>query len=97
MVRLNNVATPAGKRGGQDYYHWRVFVDEPESVLSQIEEVEYVLHPTFPKPEQRVTNAAEQFSLEASGWGEFTILAHVKFRDGHTEEVTYGLDLTRKP
>ena len=31
---------------------WMIFVDEPLEVLNEIKSVEYVLHPTFPKPLQ---------------------------------------------
>ena len=93
MVKMNNYAEPAGERGGNKWYRWRVFVDEPEPVLETIENVEYVLHPTFPRPNQERDDAPDKFALESSGWGEFTIVANVKYRDGHSERQTYWLDL----
>ena len=39
MVRFNNYAEPTEKRRGDPYYRWKVFVDEPDSVLEQIDHV----------------------------------------------------------
>jgi transcription initiation factor IIF auxiliary subunit len=96
MVRFNNYARLLEKRGDRPYYSWKVFVDEPGSVLDQIEKVEYTLHPTFPQPHQVRQNREERFALESAGWGEFTMLIDVKYRDGKKEKVPYWLDLGKK-
>jgi hypothetical protein len=49
-LKLSNYARPEPQSGGQNYYRWKVFVDAPESVMAEIKEVEYTLHPTFPDP-----------------------------------------------
>lgn len=95
-VKLNNYAREVDHRGREPYFHWRVFVDAPTKLLSDIAEVEYRLHPTFPKPIRRSSDPSDQFALETSGWGEFTIQAKIRFRDGREETVSYWLDL-RKP
>jgi transcription initiation factor IIF auxiliary subunit len=96
MVRFNNYARLLEKRGDRPYYSWKVFVDEPGSVLDQIEKVEYTLHPTFPQPHQVRQNREERFALESAGWGEFTMLIDVKYRDGKKEKVPYWLDLKKE-
>lgn len=92
MVRFNNYTKFIDKRGARPYYKWKVFVDEPESILVQIERVEYTLHPTFPEPHQVRGDPADKFALETSGWGEFTMLVEVKFHDGRVETIPYWLD-----
>jgi transcription initiation factor IIF auxiliary subunit len=96
MVRFNNYAKFIEKRADRPYHKWKVFVDEPDAVLNQIEEVEYTLHPTFPQRHQMRKNREENFALETAGWGEFTMLIDVKFRDGRVEKVPYWLDLGKK-
>jgi transcription initiation factor IIF auxiliary subunit len=96
MVKFDNFAQFIEKRHDRPYYKWKVFVDEPDRVLDQIEQVEYTLHPTFPQPHQILKNRADKFALEKAGWGEFTLLINVKFRDGRTETVAYWLDLKKQ-
>ena len=93
MVRFNNYAQFLEKRQDTPYYRWQVFVDEPDSVLDQIEQVEYTLDPTFPQPHPVRDDRGNKFALESAGWGEFTLLMKVKFRDGKVETVPYWLDL----
>jgi len=96
MIHFNNYAQFVEKRYGRPYYRWKVFVDEPDSVLDQIDQVEYTLHATFPQPHQVRANREDKFALETAGWGEFTMLVEVKFRDGRLEKVPYWLDLRKK-
>jgi transcription initiation factor IIF auxiliary subunit len=92
-VQFNNYSRSVGKRGDNEYYQWRVFVDEPPEVLDQIEEVEYLLHPTFPQPSQVRYNRSDKFALDTAGWGEFQILITVKYKDGRQEREKYWLTL----
>ena len=96
MVHFNNYAKFIENRYGSPYYKWKVFVDEPDSVLDQIDQVEYTLHPTFSPPNRIYENREEKFALETFGWGEFTMLISVKFRNGKVEKVPYWLDLKKK-
>lgn len=96
MVRFNNYAKFIENRYGRPYYGWKVFVDESASVLDQIDQVEYSLHATFPQPHQVRQNRQDKFALETAGWGEFTMLINVRFRDGRSEKVPYWLDLGKK-
>ena len=92
-IRFNNFARSVGKRGNYEYYQWRVFVDEPPQVLSQIDEVEYLLHPTFPQPSQVRRNQNDKFALETAGWGEFQLLITIKYKNGREEHEKYQLVL----
>jgi hypothetical protein len=93
--KFNNYAKSIGQKYGRAYYQWRVFVDEPRSVLDTIQEVEYVLHPTFPEPLQVSTNRDTAFELINEGWGQFTILITVHFTDGTQIKTSYDLDLQK--
>jgi len=95
LLKFNNYARDAGEINGQKYYEWRVFVDEPDSVLQNVKEVQYVLHPTFPQPFQVSKDVASQFELVTSGWGQFTILITVVYQDGSREKSSYYLDLSK--
>ncbi len=95
MAKLNNYAEPIERRGSYQYYRWKVFVDENAAILDTIDRVEYQLHPTFPNPNRMSDNAQDRFSFETSGWGEFSILAEIKFKDAHAETVSYWLDLSK--
>ena len=92
MVKLKNYAREAAPRQGSRWFKWKVFVDGTPDEISSIEEVEYTLRPTFPEPIQKCKNERDKFSYQSSGWGEFTIRAEIRFKDGHTETLTHWLD-----
>ncbi len=50
-------------------------------MLEQIDEVEYILHPTFPNRIQRKRNPEDRFRLESARWGEFAIIVNVYFKN----------------
>lgn len=92
-VSLDNTVSPAKKRG---YYKWVVFVKASDSVLNIIDHVEYLLHPTFPKPRVSVSNRAGKFSYTATGWGEFEIKAKIVFKNKKYQYLSYWLRLQSK-
>jgi hypothetical protein len=96
-IKFNNWTKSSGESySGRKYYTWRVFVDEDESILNCIAEVEYILHPTFPNPVQERTNADNKFAVEMSGWGEFMINITIKLNNGETlPPTTYFLDFEK--
>lgn len=94
-LKFDNYARSIGEMRNRTYYRWRVFLDEPQSVLDTIAEVQYLLHPTFPEPLQVRKDPNDKFALETSGWGEFTILITVRYKDGSEEKTSYHLDLSK--
>lgn len=94
-LKFDNYARSTGELHGRTYYQWRVFLDEPQSVLDTIADVQYLLHPTFPEPLQVRSDPNNKFALETSGWGEFTILITVRYKDGSEEKSSYDLDLSK--
>jgi len=94
-TKFNNYARPSGSQGGQTYYEWRVFVDEPPEVLKTIQQVDYQLHPTFPNPFRTSRDRAKNFELVTSGWGAFRILITVHYTNGSQAKTSYMLDLSK--
>lgn len=64
----------------ESHWRWSVWLDGSADDLDQVTEVVWKLHSTFNKPIRRVTSRSTQFRLDASGWGEFEIVAHVERR-----------------
>lgn len=93
MLELKNYAKEGNRRKGSRWFQWKVFVDAPPEELESIEEVKYTLHPTFTEPVQVRKDKSSKFALETSGWGEFTIQADIRFRDGRSETLTHWLNL----
>lgn len=81
----------------QNWYRWRVFVNEPDEILDKIEYVDYLLHPSFPGPNRRVGQERRnsRFYLESEGYAGFYIDITVKFKDGTEEETGYTLDIQK--
>ena len=76
------------------WYHWQIELIGPPSSLEEIDEVEYILHPTFPDRIQRRKNAEKHFRLESEGWGEFNITVNVYFKNGDEKTVIVPLRLS---
>jgi transcription initiation factor IIF auxiliary subunit len=67
---------------GDDWWDWEAFIDDEGSgELSNVDYVEYVLHPTFPNPLRKITNPQGGFRLKTSGWGPFYLKAFVHYKD----------------
>jgi len=98
-ISFDNYAKKIGSREIRgktyDWYKWRVFVVAHDDVLNDIEYVEYLLHPTFPRPNRRTNIKANKFKLELEGWGSFNINITVRFKNGTEKEYNYFLDLTK--
>ena len=94
-VKFDNHAKFAESQGNRNYYHWRLFVDEPQEKLKGIRSVEYVLHPTFPEPVQVRDNPGDRFALQSAGWGEFNVAIRVNYKDGRKEDCKYWLNLRK--
>ena len=84
---------------GDGRWDWTVFVRGPSSIVDKIQCVEYTLHPTFPNPVRSVCvrgkDNLQPFALSSNGWGEFTIMVRILFRDGKQQRLSYPLKLTQ--
>lgn len=65
----------------EGWWNWSLWLEGPEEELDEIEYVEYILHPTFPNPVQKISDRSTNFRLNARGWGEFSIKVRVHTHD----------------
>jgi pYEATS domain-containing protein involved in immunity/TIR domain-containing protein len=77
----------------QNWWNWSVWIEAPANVLSKIEYVNYKLHSTFADPVRHHTNSQQKFLLKSAGWGEFTINAEIKPKDGNAFTKRHWLTL----
>lgn len=91
-INVENIATDLEK----NRWRWTIFIAEDESTLSQIEYVEYTLHPTFPNPQQRVYEQRTNFAYTAIGWGTFKIKGKVFFKNNQIEKFEHYLVFQKK-
>jgi transcription initiation factor IIF auxiliary subunit len=83
---------------GNDWWAWEAFLDDGGSgELTKVESVEYVLHPTFPKPVVTITDPKNGFVLRTSGWGTFNLTAFVNMKNGKRQKLTHLLELELEP
>lgn len=68
-------------------------MDGTPKELADIESVTYILHPTFSNPVRTMTNRAQKFRLDSSGWGEFTIKIQIRRKDGRLVKRSHALRL----
>ncbi len=95
--KFNNTSREIGRRGDYNWYEWKLYMDEPEEKLKDVESVEYRLHETFPNPIRIEEDPKSRFALNTSGWGEFTVYITVHLKDGTKENTRYELDLEKPP
>jgi tetratricopeptide (TPR) repeat protein len=76
---------------GQQWFQWSIRLEAPQSVLDQIEYVEYTLHETFGAGPQIVRDRETHFRLVMLGWGVFQVPVKVVFEDGSVGETSYML------
>lgn len=79
----------------QDRWDWSAYLTGSD--VSNVEYVEYILHPTFENPMRKIENPAYGFRLETSGWGTFDLKAIVHFKDGTHHLLTHNLKLEYEP
>ena len=82
----------------KDWWQWSVFLDDGGSGdLSEVEYVDYVLHPTFPNPRRTIRDSETRFKLSTAGWGTFLIRAFVHPKKGQKIKLEHRLVLKYDP
>jgi hypothetical protein len=84
-------ARNTAERIGENQWRWTIFVDADNDTLSQIECVDYILHPTFDPPVQASCTSENNFAFSATGWGTFEVGVRVRFRNGTEKQLTHML------
>lgn len=78
---------------GAGRWKWSVWLQGQTEELDSIDQVVYILHPTFRNPVRTVADRNTNFRLDTSGWGTFTIHALVNHRDGRETQLDHDLVL----
>ena len=81
------------KQVEKDWYEWSVEIEKARVALSKIEEVEYILHPTFHDRIRLAKSSEKRFRIESEGWGEFDIAVNIRFKNGDEEIAIVPLKL----
>lgn len=83
---------------GDDRWDWEVYLvgDNPKE-LDDVNDVKYILHPTFPNPIRVINKRQGGFRLKTDGWGTFLITAFVNFKSGRKIKLEHELDLNYNP
>jgi transcription initiation factor IIF auxiliary subunit len=66
---------------GKKMYRFDAVIDAPDNILEQIEEVKYLLHPSYPNPVQTVSDRSNRFKLKELAYGSTELRAEVKMRN----------------
>lgn len=77
---------------GRDWWKWTIYIEADPGTLSQIECVEYTLHPTFPDPIQRVCTSYNNFAFSSNGWGTFEVKIRAIFKNGTERYLSHMLE-----
>ena len=89
MVKLAASQEARDSSVSEDWFDWRVFIDEDDETLREIDRVEYQLPNSYRDPRREATDPAEKFATTLSGWGPFTILAKITFKDKREETIPF--------
>jgi transcription initiation factor IIF auxiliary subunit len=86
------------KYAGNDRWDWEAFLDDGGTgLLDDVRSVDYVLHPTFPKPLRAITTRDNQFAMQSNGWGTFELKAFVNMKDGSRKKLVHQVELCDDP
>lgn len=79
------------QEGGRAHYNVRIWVDGSPEELDQVQEVEYLLHPTFRWRKRHSSNRKDRFSISIWTWGMFLIQTTIHYKNDQVEESPYYL------
>lgn len=72
----------------------RIYLTGPD--LGKVQRVKYVLHPSFPNPEQVSDNPSNNFEIWIMTWGRFPLTAIITTKDGMTFNKAYDFTFKSK-
>lgn len=99
VINTSDLDTSPETPASETWYIWSICIStDPREFLSEIKEVVYHLHPTFPSREVHVKDRSTDFRFVARGWGEFTIGLEIVDKNDKKVKLSHELSLTgRKP
>lgn len=78
---------------GNDYWRWSAWIEADDAELDKVQDVVWVLHPTFKQSRIRVADRASKFKLKTAGWGTFLLRAEVSLKGGEKQMLKHNLRL----
>ena len=78
---------------GNGYWGWSVWLDGTPEELDSVDQVMWILDPTFHNPVRYVSDRATNFRIETFTWGKFKLYGTVIHRDGHETKLHHDLVL----
>jgi len=77
--------------GGREHYNLRIWLAGPEGELDQVQNVEYLLHPSFRNRLMNATERSDNFAISIWTWGMFAIQATIHYKNGQVEHQEFYL------
>ena len=74
--------------------HYQIFLEiEPDLApdLNNVENVEYILHPTFKNRHRNSSNPKDNFRIEIKAWGTFVVRVIVQEANNQVDEFTQSM------
>jgi hypothetical protein len=76
---------------GRDYWKWWAWIEADDEELDRVDEVVWILHPSFSVPRVTCRDRANKFRLDTSGWGTFRLHAEIHDKNGEMQRVSRNL------
>jgi TIR domain/YEATS family len=78
---------------GNDYWRWWAWIEAEDADLDKLEEVVWILHPSFKQSRVVKRQRPDKFRLETAGWGTFLLRAELSLPDGEKLTLKHNLRL----
>ena len=78
---------------GRDYWRWSAWIEGSDAELDAVDEVVWLLHPTFEPSRVKSSVRADKFRLNTAGWGTFLLRAELKLKSGEKRVLKRQLRL----
>jgi len=83
----------------EDWYEWKLSLDEPKERLDEIDRVEYILHPTYRNRIRVIDKPKNGFMLEFAGYDGFNMPVNIYLKkldsNGDNEEFRLIFPVTK--
>lgn len=93
----NRITYKVFRAGNREHYNIRIWLGGPEENLDQVEDVVYVLHPTFRNRTRRAKDRSKKFEISIWTWGMFVIETSIHFKNGQAKDIKYYLSYELPP
>jgi transcription initiation factor IIF auxiliary subunit len=81
----------------REHYHVGIWIEGDAVDLDRVDQVDYLLHPSFNRQTRTSRNRSNSFSITIWTWGLFDIHLTLHMTDGTKTELDYLLDYDLPP